>query len=292
MIMKNSDHSTSITIREMHKEDLVFAAQCTAQEGWVSENLATLEGFFLHDPQGCLLAEENDQPIGICIATDYGSSGFIGELIVRPEARGRGVGAALLNHAVELLKARGVETVYLDGVLKAVVLYERNGFKKVCRSWRFSGALPGQLSPYVKPMTEGDIDQVIDLDKRCFGADRSFFLKRRLELFPELSYVMVTRERITGFILGRGGTDWVAAGPWVVEAGNENPFELLQGFAWGANGRSISIGILDTHRQACELVQSHGFVARPDSPWRMAFGSSSDLGTSRNCIAVGSAAKG
>jgi GNAT superfamily N-acetyltransferase len=292
MIMKNSDHMTSITIREMNKEDLVFAARCTAEEGWVSETLATLEGFFLHDPRGCLLAEENDQPIGICIATDYGSSGFIGELIVSPDSRGRGVGAALLNHGVGLLKARRVETVYLDGVLKAVVLYERNGFKKVCRSWRFSGALPGQLSPYVKHMTEGDIDQVIDLDKRCFGADRSFFLKRRLELFPELSYVMVTRERVTGFILGRGGTDWVAAGPWVVEAGIENPFELLQGFALGANGRSISIGILDTHRQACELVQSYGFVARPDSPWRMAFGSSADLGTSPNCIALGSAAKG
>lgn len=290
--MKNSGHSTSITIREMHKEDLIFAAQCTAQENWVSENLATLEGFFLHDAQGCLLAEENDQPIGICIATDYGSSGFIGELIVRPEARGRGVGAALLNHAVELLKARGVETVYLDGVLKAVMLYERNGFKKLCRSWRFSGALPGQLSPFVKPMTEGDIDQVIVLDKRYFGADRSFFLKRRLELFPQLSYVMVTRDRITGFILGREGTDWVAAGPWVVEAGGKNPFELLQGFAWGASGRSISIGILDTHRQACELVQSHGFVARPDSPWRMAFGRSTDLGKSPNCFAVGSAAKG
>jgi GNAT superfamily N-acetyltransferase len=292
MNMKNSDHLASITIREMHKEDLVFAAECTAQEGWVSENLATLEGFFLHDPQGCLLAEENDQPIGICIATDYGSSGFIGELIVRPDARGRGVGAALLKQAVGLLKARNVETVYLDGVLRAVGLYERNGFKKLCRSWRFSGTLAGQLSPRVNQMTEGDIDQVMDLDKRCFGADRSFFLKRRLELFPELSYVMVMRERVTGFILGRGGTDWVAAGPWVVDAVIENPFELLQGFAWGANGRPISIGILDTHRQACELVQSHGFVARPDSPWRMAFGSSTNLGRPPNCFAVGSAAKG
>jgi len=292
MIPKTGDDLSSIEIREMGKDDLVFAAKCTAEEGWVSENLASLEGFFLHDPQGCLLAEEKDQPIGICFATNYGASGFIGELIVSSEARGRGVGAALLNHGVRILKARGVETVYLDGVLKAVQLYERNGFHKVCRSWRFSGTLAGQLSSRVNQMTEGDIDQVMDLDKWCFGADRSFFLKRRLELFPELSYVMVMRNRITGFILGRGGTDWVAAGPWVVEAGIENSFELLQGFAWGANGRSISIGILDTHRQACELVQSYGFLARIDSPWRMAFGSSTDLGTSANCFAVGSAAKG
>ncbi|MFZ2097751.1 MAG: GNAT family N-acetyltransferase [Anaerolineales bacterium] len=118
----------SINIRQMRREDLVFAAECTAVEGWVSENWSTLEGFFLKDPQGCLLAEENGQPLGICIATYYGKCGFIGELIVRPEARGRGVGAALLNHGIGILNRRGTETVYLDGVVKAVELYERNGF--------------------------------------------------------------------------------------------------------------------------------------------------------------------
>jgi GNAT superfamily N-acetyltransferase len=290
--MKTSEALPSITIREMHKADLVFAAQCTADEGWGSENLATLEGFFLHDPQGCLLAEENNRPIGICIATDYGSSGFIGELIVRLDARGKGVGAALLNHGGRILKVRGVETVYLDGVLKAVPLYERNGFKKVCRSWRYSGSLPGKLSPRVKRMGKSDIDQVIEFDKRSFGADRGFFLRRRLELYPELCYVMRSHHLLSGFILGRGGSDWVVAGPWWMEAGIENPFELMQAFALGANGKPISVGILDTHRQACELVQSHGFVASSDSPWRMAFGSSSDLGASPNCYAIGSGAKG
>ena len=128
----------------MQKADLQFAAQCTSAEGWVSEDLTTLEGFFLNDPGGCLLAEADGQPIGICIATCYGSSGFIGELIVIPDVRGRGVGAALLNQAVRGLKERGVETVYLDGVLNAVPLYERNGFRKVCRSWRFSGIPKGE----------------------------------------------------------------------------------------------------------------------------------------------------
>ena len=248
--------------------------------------------FFYTIHKGVYWLKKMTRPIGICIATDYGSSGFIGELIVRPDARGRGVGAALLNHAVRILKTRGVETVYLDGVLKAVQLYERNGFQKVCRSWRFSGDLAGKLSLRVKHMGAGDIDQVIELDKRSFGVDRGFFLRRRLELFPELSYVLLRYNTVIGFILGREGKDWAAAGPWVVEAEAENPFELLQAFALGANGKPISIGILDIHRQACELVQSLGFVARPDSPWRMAFGSSSNLGASPNCFAIGSAAKG
>lgn len=279
-------------IREMQSGDLTFAASCTAAEGWVSEDQATLEGFFLNNPKGCLLAEQSEQPVGICIATHYGNSGFIGELIVRPEARGKGVGAALLNHGVAILRSWGAETIYLDGVLKAVALYERNGFHKVCRSWRFSGHLDGILNRGVRQMVPSDLYQVAALDKVSFGEERGYFLRRRFELFPELSYVMLERQSISGYILGRAGTDWLSAGPWVVSGDTATPLELLNAFALAAEGRQISLGILDSNRAACVLVQSLGFTARTDSPWRMALGPSSDLGASQYCYAIGSAAKG
>jgi ribosomal protein S18 acetylase RimI-like enzyme len=281
-----------ITIRGMRKNDLAFAAQCTSAEGWVSENLATLKGFFLYQPGGCLIAEKNKQPIGMCIATGYGVDGFIGELIVHKDARGEGVGATLLRHAIQILQDQGVGTVYLDGVVKAVQLYERTGFKKICRSWRFSGKLAGRKYPSVRRMTMHDLDQVYELDRRSFGADRSFFLKRRLQLFPELSYVRENQGRISAYLSGRGGKDWLSAGPWVVEEGRKNPEELLMAFALEAGDRQISLGILDSNPTACELVQGLGFMARPDSPWRMALGGSTNLGASSGCYAVGSAAKG
>ena len=286
------DHKKAVTIREMRPADLAFAESCTAGEGWLSEDRTVLEGFFAKEIHGCLLAEENLQPIGVCIATRYGKSGFIGELIVHPEARGKGVGAALLNHGVSVLKAGGVETIYLDGVLSAVDLYERNGFRKICRSWRYSGHLTGEASPHVRRMVVNDLAQVSTLDLHAFGEDRSFYLKRRLELFPKLSFVMVDRERITGYILGREGVNWLSAGPWVVSESVENPMDLLHAFALEAHGRSISLGVLDTNREACELVQVAGFIAREDSPWRMALGPACDLGASPNCLAIGSAAKG
>lgn len=285
------ENRAAITIREMNENDLAFAAECTTAEGWVSENLPTLEGFFIHGRSGCLLAEDEKQPLGICIATCYGVHGFIGELIVRPEARGKGLGGTLLRHAMQILGDQGVRTIYLDGVVKAVQLYERNGFKKICRSWRFSGNLPGKKSRGVRRMTTRDLDQVCTLDEQAFGADRSFFLRRRRELYPELSFVMEAQGRVNGYILGRGGKDWITAGPWVMEEGSENAEELLLAFALEANGRPISMGILDTH-PACELVQGLGFIARPDSPWRMALGESSNLGASLCCFAIGSAAKG
>jgi predicted N-acetyltransferase YhbS len=282
----------NLVIREMRPADLQFAAACTSGEGWVSENLLTLEGFFLHGPHGCLVAESGGLAVGICFATRYRKNGFIGELIVRPEARGKGVGAALLNHGVKYLHGKGVETVYLDGVLKAVQLYERNGFRKVCRSWRFSGRLAGKPSPYVRRMVKDDLEQVAALDRESFREDRCIFLQRRMILFSNLSYVMVEDGRVTGYILGREGAGWTSVGPWVAEGGSSMAMDLLQVFALEVAGKPISLGILDTNPQACQMVQSLGFETHPDSPWRMALGPSSYLGTSLNCFAIGSAAKG
>jgi predicted N-acetyltransferase YhbS len=174
---------------------------------------ATLEGFFLNDPGGCLLAEQNNRPVGICVATAYGRSGFIGELIVRLEERGQGVGASLVKQAVQKLMERGAETIYLDGVIKAVELYERNGFHKVCRSWRFTGRLPVEQNPLVRRMETSDLGDVTALDYLAFGADRGFFLRRRLQLFPKLCFVMMDGGKLAGFILGRSGEGWVSAGP-------------------------------------------------------------------------------
>jgi GNAT superfamily N-acetyltransferase len=276
----------------MQVEDLLFAAECTNAEGWVSENIQTLHGFFLNQPKGCLVAEENGHPVGICIATQYGRSGFIGELIVRLEARGRGIGACLLNHGVHLLRENGAESVYLDGVVKAVELYERNGFRKVCRSWRFSGTPAGEPHQSVRRMTHADLPQLSALDRGQFGADRSFFIQYRLELFPHLCHVMLENGNVVGYVVGRNGNDWVSAGPWVVSESVNEPEALLNALALEAGKRPITLGILDANRRACELVHALGFEAQTDSPWRMALGDRIDLGTSPGCYAVGSSAAG
>jgi len=287
---------SNLIIRSMQPGDLAFATELTAGEGWVSENRLTLDGFYMHDPHGCLLAEEAgnpcSKPLGICIATRYGTCGFIGELIVHPDARGLGIGAALLNHAVKYLRQCGSHTIYLDGVVKAVPLYERKGFRKISRSYRFSGILHSKSTPQVRIMQKNDLADVFNLDHLAFGADRGFFLARRQSLFPELAHVMLISKRIIGFILGRRGEGWIAAGPWVVSPEVVNPLPLLEKLANEVGEVSISLGILSSNLPAVALIRSLGFIERPDSPWRMALGPQDDLGASPQCIAVGSAAKG
>lgn len=283
---------SGIVIQMMEPRDLSFAAQCTANEGWVSEDYGMFEDFYLHDPQGCFIARVEGEPAGICIATPYDHSGFIGELIVRAEARRRGLGAALLNHAVRYLRQRGIQTVYLDGVVAAIPLYQRNGFRKICRSLRFSGNLNGRQHPSVRPIVLDDLAQITALDRQAFGDERSFFLQRRLERYPELCLVQVEAGTIKGYLMGRQGGEFVAAGPGVSTGDAPDPLPLLETFAYQAGDRSFSLGVLEANSRTAALLRGLGFSERQDSPWRMAYGLSDDLGASPQCFAIGSAAAG
>jgi len=281
-----------LTIQSMQAEDLHFAEACTAAEEWVSETLPTFETFFRYHPAGCLIARIHAEPAGICIATPYGTSGFIGELIVRAEMRGRGIGSALLKSAVAHLQGQGVETIYLDGVIPAVPLYQRNGFRKICRSWRFFGTiLPGAIDG-VRAMSPQDLPAVFALDRAAFGADRSFFIARRQALFPDLCKVLVEGGALMGYIQGRRGEDWVSAGPWVVQAEAQAPINLLYSIVAEAPGLPGSLGVLDTNPEAVLAMRALGLVELDDSPWRMALGPATGLGATPGCLAVGSAAKG
>jgi GNAT superfamily N-acetyltransferase len=269
-------------IRRMRLEDLAFAAECPALEGWTSETPEVFEGFFAHDPDGCLVAEEAGLPAGICIATSYGRKGFIGDLIVRREARGRGIGPALLDSAVRYLRERGAENIYLDGVEKAVPFYELSGFRAVCRSLRFAGWAKEIFqvgdrpnTGRLRPMQTWDLPNVFALDREAFGANRTFFLERRRSLHPEFAWVAEDGAGLAGFVLGYTGNKIVAAGPWVVAERWPRPFDLLE-----------------TNDAAVRYLRSAPGLTEQLPSRRMVLGTSDRLGNSPLCWAIGSPAKG
>jgi GNAT superfamily N-acetyltransferase len=83
-----------------------------------------------------VIAEDGGQPVGFALffhtfSTFLGRPGiYLEDLYVRPEARGHGVGRALLVHLARLAEARGcgrVEWAVLDWNAPAIGFYERLG---------------------------------------------------------------------------------------------------------------------------------------------------------------------
>jgi ribosomal protein S18 acetylase RimI-like enzyme len=281
-----------MNIRPMISSDLGFAATLTADEGWLSETKEDFEGFLLYDPNGCFVAEENGDRIGMCVATAYGESGFLGELIVRKDRRGRGIGTRLMQHALAYLSHRGVRSIYLDGVESAIPLYERLGFRKVCRSLRFSGKVRGAHYSGVRAMTLVDLAVVAEMDRGAFGADRSFFLQRRLSLHPHLCKVLESEGRIKGFVTGRVRVDLISVGPWVVQSPVARPGRLLEALAAEGEGLNLAVGVLEVNSHAVKTIQDLGLAQRPHPPWRMVLGPSANLRMRDEAYAIGSPAKG
>lgn len=282
-----------LIIRTMRHDDLDFAASCTAAEGWHSETRQEFEGFLAYDAQGCFVAEYEGRRAGICVAVRCGTKGFIGELIVRPECRGKGLGRQLFSQALAYLQRRGCTSISLDAVPRAVSLYESFGFRRICRSLRFSKKINQEATPPMKPMSTEDFNRICSLDKRAFSADRSFFLLRRLMLYPELARVQSKDGEISGYIFGRRKGAQLWAGPWWVADDADDPAALLVEFGRELRASEIGLGLLEANARAAALVRRLGFQEKSAASIRMVWGNVNDApGLSLDLWAIGSAAKG
>mgnify|MGYP000321151476 CR=1 FL=1 len=83
-----------------------------------------LDGAAVH-----LLALDGARPVGTARLLVEGTTGKIGRVCVLKEARGTGLGAALIRAGIERLRAMGgLETVKLGAQCHALGFYEKLGF--------------------------------------------------------------------------------------------------------------------------------------------------------------------
>lgn len=87
------------------------------------------------------VAEGGAGPVlGYVVAWFAGGDGEIANLAVTPDARGRGIGASLLDAAIVEARRAGARVIYLevrDSNLRARGLYESRGFVEVGRRRRY-----------------------------------------------------------------------------------------------------------------------------------------------------------
>ena len=80
-------------------------------------------------PAGCFIARFDGRDVGTVTTTAYdGRFGWVGMVLVHPDARRKGVGTALLMHGIRYLETKGVAAVKLDATPTGKKLYQTIGF--------------------------------------------------------------------------------------------------------------------------------------------------------------------
>ena len=208
----------SIMIRRWIGADIDYVSESVSREGW-GHTRRDVERCWNLEPNGCFIAESENEPVGHVFSVVYGKIGWIGLLIVDPEKRGLGIGAALMEAAISYLEENGARAIKLEAVEKAAPLYRRLGFVDEFDSLRFCG-MPGHKDqPHrkgtVSLLCEDHILEIAEFDAQHFGANRLPVLKSLHSDFSQYCFAAKENQRIEGYIMARKTLDGLWIGPWV-----------------------------------------------------------------------------
>jgi len=159
------------------KDDIAGFLALAAEECWVAE---PWEFKFLLSAfsQGCFAAREEDgATVGFVTSLRHERSGWIGNLIVSPECRGRGIGEALFRAAQETLLDSGVETVWLTASKEGQLLYQKCGFTRIDTVIRWNSSGRQRCSDNEVEVVCNYVDPLLkDIDSRAWGDQRTALL--------------------------------------------------------------------------------------------------------------------
>jgi len=220
---------------------------------------------------------------------------------VSSTARGQGVGEALLRGTLTDLQARGVRTVGLYSVPKAVTLYRRLGFVEEgapVEAWGIDLAEHDPAPPPrgVRLARPEDTAALAPLDLPRFGFDRTALLQRLFEDYPRTSFVLEREGQPRGFIVAKPSATGTEIGPGVLAdpedeegAGALLDAALAALTAEGVTGADLALR--GENRMGRALLKTRGFTER-FTTFPMFHGAPGHRGAPASILAIGGLEKG
>jgi GNAT superfamily N-acetyltransferase len=263
-----------LKVRVMTEMDYGFAVDLANTMDWGMEQ-ADFRFNQMLEPDGCLVLLNNSEPIGIATCISFGKIGWFGNLIVKPDRRKHGAGRLLLEHAVNYLKSKGVETVGLYAYQHLKEFYGKSGFKAdidlaVMHNDAVSVSKRNTLNFEVHP----DFSVLNRFDQRFFGADRSRLLKSIVEDETNLCFASTSGKEVDGYILAKVYEGIAEVGPLVCKPKDEKTAQALLETALGElRGKHVSVYLPENQTWLLRFLEANGFK-KDFSLSRMFLGSS------------------
>jgi ribosomal protein S18 acetylase RimI-like enzyme len=209
----------------MKTTDFHSIISLTDEEHW-GFGTRDLKRMMALQPSGCLVATLSGRPIGLTTTIAYGNDlGWIGNVVVNQKDRGAGIGTRLVQLAVSHLLRMHVKRIGLNSYPENEAMYKRLGFKV---TGRFVGL---SMAHGVEDSTEriGKIPlrEILRLDKRAFGEDRSRLLRRFYREFPKCWTWISNNFSVSGYSLVKQYQHSSEIGPLICEEMNQENAAML-----------------------------------------------------------------
>jgi len=246
--------SRGLQIRTMRGDEVAWAIECAAQEGW-NPGLHDAECFFAADPGGFLIGELDGEPIACISVVSYGGRyGFLGLYIVRPEFRGQDYGIQIWRAGMERLRGHNVG---LDGVVAQQANYAKSGFRLAYRNVRYRAtAETSSIDHSIISAADVPFDAVAELDRKAFPESRDAFLRCWISQPTAASFVARDGESLTGFTVIRPCREGWKIGPLVADDAATAYRLYAAAAAHAAPGDSIYIDVPDANPSAASFVST------------------------------------
>ena len=274
-------------IRVMTKQDIPAGLRLNTLSGW-NQTSADWERFLVSSPRGCFVMEGGNNVVGTAATICYENRfAWIGMVLVDPEYRKQGIGTQLLNKTIEHLDHSNISTIKLDATPLGKPLYAKLGFVNEFEIERWVlKRPPGTISTIPStppaPLAEDQQQEIFTLDRKCFGADRSFLLRSLCDQAPELALTAWQNGVPPCFAFGRHGLFADHLGPCMAtsRAAAEN---LVREFLTRSSRDILIVDCIKSNPGVVESLAAIGFVpsrpltrmvrganaypGRPDSLW-------------------------
>lgn len=235
-------YSASLIPMLLTEPDIPAAHALSMAEGW-NQTPADWARLIRLEPAGCFAARDGDMLTGTVTITAYGGTlAWIGMMIVRPEFRGRGIGAGLMRQAIEYVHGLGISCIKLDATPMGQPLYQSLGFVVESELERWKGtASAGGRQEEPELTRAGSLEPVFALDRAAYGTDRSRLLA---VLAADAPGGPLTSRRYgkdpDGFALLRAGREASYVGP-IIATSAGTAVRLLDGMLARCAGSEVCL---------------------------------------------------
>jgi N-acetylglutamate synthase-like GNAT family acetyltransferase len=226
-------------------------------------NMATADFAYMAslEPNGSFLLLEEQKPVGIATCIRFGKVGWFGNLIIDPPNRKKGAGSMLVQHAVDYLHAKGVETIGLYAYPHLKEFYGKIGFKA---DVDFALLKADKIAPIeasgVHRIEEENLPRIAAFDSLFFGSDRTQLIESIALEEGNTGYYASDRGHVVGFAAATIYESMAWLGPLTCYPGRYDILgKLVSSILAKTSGRTVYTVAPKTDTVLLDLFASIGF---------------------------------